>query len=375
MPASRSRLGANSSRNNLAARKRPSPEPDRDSPAYIKRKIDASFATAQRYLTGPGTAKHPTRKTARPRHPPMPLVPDLNSFPDSGAYVTIKFATNPVPKSSSYDRRVAAGIFRPLERTEEEEAAYLAAVQDWEASGRRGAAPQLPTNYDFYLTDGAGSAGNFRRKLDLSDPRGGEEELYTNRGSGGGGGTGVFSYRRLRAYETAKEQELDHATKYDEEVLVAFEEAGKAKASFLPVMQRTTLQPQRAKNIARTVGAQDERDNVIDQLDIRIEEPTEEILQVMRQYREDPTWNPPAGLEEEEEYGGGQASAARASVDAPGEEYYEDADAERERERDAYGDEDGDGDVDGLAAHDTTQVAPRGFDEEEDAEGEVTDEE
>ncbi|KAJ2905210.1 RNA polymerase II-associated [Zalerion maritima] len=361
-----------------APKKRASPEPVRDSPAYIKRKIDESFVAAKRFRDG--HFKHPSRKTAKLQGS-MPLLPDLEAFPDSGAYVTIKFANNPVPKSTVYDSRMAAGILRPLERTEDEEAAYEAALADWEESGRRGPQPPLSTNYDFYLADGPSTASNFHKKLDLSNPDRDDDELYTNRNASSGG---VFSYKRLRAYETAKETELDHQTKYNEELLFTLAENPDGRgqvAYYLPVMQRTTLQAQRAKNIARTVGMRDEQDNVIDQLDIRIDEPTQDMLDAIQLYKDNPEYSVPPQeeiivegedddddeemIEEVDVEGHVAARRGHSDDDNEGQERFVDADA------DADADEDGDG----FDGHNATQVAPRDFggdddEDEDDAEGE-----
>ena len=223
----------------LVPKKRQSPEPDRDSPAYIKRKIGESFAAAEKCRNG--QIKHPSRMQAK-RIGTIPLLPDVNSFPDSGAYVTVKFTNNPIPKSSVYDSRMSAGLFRPISQTEEEEQAYFAALHEWELGGKEGPPPAVRTSYDFYLADGPASASKFHEKLDLDNPDRENESLYSNLNSKG---QGVFGLTRLRAYDTVKETELEHSSKYSQELLLTFKKTPDGLgtvAYYLPAMARTTLQ-------------------------------------------------------------------------------------------------------------------------------------
>jgi RNA polymerase II-associated factor 1 len=57
---------------------------------------------------------------------------------------------------------------------------------------------------------------------------------------------------------------------------------------YYPVMQRSTIRPQRTKNIARTIGITDEDEQIIDQLDILLDEPTEELKLASEKFKEDP---------------------------------------------------------------------------------------
>ena len=285
--------GALRSLNNNALRrplKRKSPEPEAGSPAYIKRKIAKSFQTGEQFAKNPRTIKNPApakRAKGIKVKDAYPLLPDLDAFPDSGAYVTIRFQHNPVTVSDTYDGRLLSGIFKPIEKTEAEEKAYELALQAWEADPT-GARPANLMNYDYYLADTARSATNFRVKFDITNPEREDESLYTARTSDD---DACFMFNRLRAYETAHETELDHATKYDDEIIIATSKGssdGKKAAWYYPVMQRSTIRAQRGKNIGRAIGVAGEDEQVVDQLEVTVEDPTEEILEYMRRYKENP---------------------------------------------------------------------------------------
>ncbi|KAK2590170.1 hypothetical protein QQS21_012150 [Conoideocrella luteorostrata] len=304
---------------------RTAPDAAADSPQVIKRKIDRGFDIAQQDLKDAKRVKHPTKKHLKVVEA-VPLLPDLDAFPDSGAYVTVKFLTNPVSSANEYDSRLPSGLFRPIERTESEEAAYEAALEAHEQDPESNPKPQNLMNYDFYLGQNSTVASNFRRKFDIDDPDHDRDDLYTHQGDG----AGYFQFNRIRAYETAHETELDHPTKYTDEIIVAYndEEAyPKQKAMYYyPIMQKSTIRPQRTKNIARTIGISQEEEQIVDQLDITVEDPTEEMLDAMRKYKANPLgWEQEAEEEpaqEQEQDGagddadtnGGSERAARRSV-------------------------------------------------------------
>lgn len=291
-----------------------SPEPeDRGSPAHIRRKIEKSFEAAAAALKDRSRVRHPGNKRNVRLVDAYPLLPDLDAFPDSGAYVTVKFTHNPVPStsntSSSYDTRLLSGIFKPIERTVEEDAAFEAAREAHERDPERFPRPDNKMNYEFYLAADAASAAAFRRRFDVDDPERDSGELYPV-GSGG-----CFPFRRVRAYETSKETELDHESKYDEELILAFRDGDDDKGGegekkqkglyYYPVMQRSTVRAQRSKNIARmTIGGlmQEGEETMIDQLDVTVDEPAEELKAHMARYRE----NPFGWVEEDEDEGESQ---------------------------------------------------------------------
>jgi RNA polymerase II-associated factor 1 len=270
--------------------KRKSPEPDKDSPAGIRRKIEKTFNVAQEDLKDFSRVKHPSKRNVK-LIDAYPMLPDLEAFPDSGAYVTVKFTNNPVPTSSQYDTRLLSGIFKPIERTVTEEQAYDAAMEAYERDPRHNPKPNNMMNYDFYLVDNPGAADLFRKRFDVDNPKRNSDELYPKT-SGGGGGAKCFQFQRVRAYETAQETELDHHSKYSEEIVLAYnddETKGQKAVYYYPVMQRSTVRSQRTKNIARTIGIQvGEEEQIVDQLDVTVDDPSSDLKLHMLRYRERP---------------------------------------------------------------------------------------
>ncbi|KAH8894956.1 Paf1-domain-containing protein [Thozetella sp. PMI_491] len=267
-----------------------SPGPDKGTPAWIKRRIEKGFEVAERNLTNRFMAKHPSKRNLRivDAHP---LLPDLDAFPDSGAYVTVKFSTNPVNSTSTYDTRLLSGIFKPIERSAAEEAAYDAAVAAYERDPSHNPKPTNMMNYDLFLARDVESAVNFRVKFDIDDPRRDEESLYTASEA-----NGCFPFPRVRAYETSQETEMDHDNKYDHEVILAFRDEAKGRSDdaaqkavyYYPVMQRSTIRNQRTKNIARKTGVMDEEELHYDELHVRVDEPSDALKAELLRYKEQP---------------------------------------------------------------------------------------
>ena len=276
--------------------KRKSPEPDAGTPAYVRRKIERSFDVAQAALKDRSRVRHPTKSGAR-LAAAYPVLPDLDSFPDSGAYVTIKFTHNPVPSSSTYDRRLLSGIFVPVEKTAEEQEAYEAALAAYELDPARHPRPTNAMNYNYFLPSTAAAAAGFRAKFDVDNPDRDDDALYTARDPETG--AGVFSFDRVRGYETAEERELGHDTKYSEEIVLGFADdvpdvarsAGRRAAFYYPVMQRSTIRSQRTKNIARTAGlARDDDDPEPVRLDVTVVDPTPDMVEHLARVKEDPLY-------------------------------------------------------------------------------------
>jgi len=276
--------------------KRKSPEPDKDSPAYIRRKIDKSFDVAQQQLKDRSRIKHPSKRNLKvvDAHP---MLPDLDAFPDSGAYVTVKFTHNPVPISDQYDTRLLCGVFKPIERTEAEEQAFDAAMEAYERDPKHNPKPNNMMNYEFFLADTAQNGERFRRRFDVDNPECNSDDLYPKDSSGES--TSCFQFQRVRAYETAQETELDHESKYSDEIIMAYSDGERRQKAvyYYPVMQRTTIRSQRSKNIARKIGIKPDQEQLIDQLDVTVDDPHDELREHMLRYKD----NPLGFLEDEEE--------------------------------------------------------------------------
>ena len=299
------------------------PEPGADTPAGIKRKIEKGFDLADQERKDYKRVKHPTKRNLT-LVDATPLVPDLDAFPDSGAFITIKFSNNPVPSSSEYDKRLLNSIFRPMERTSAEQAAYDEAMAAHEADPKNVAPPSNVMNYEFFLPQDKKTASNFKSMFDVDNPDRDDQSLYTS--SAGDGG--CFPFNRVRAYETAQEVEMEHADKYSNEILLAYHNEDKHPRQkavyYYPVLQKSTIRPQRMKNIARTIGAGDEDETIVERMDVTVEDPSEEQREAMARYKEHPFgWQ----QEEEEEP---QQEERQKSADAEVED-----DVQREQGRSA----------------------------------------
>lgn len=274
------------------------PEAAADSPEVIKRKIDKSFELAEQYLKDPKRIKHPTKRnltlvSARP------FLPDLDSLPDSGTFATIKFLVNPVQSGSKYDTSLQTGMFRPVSRTAEEEQALDAAMEAHNADPENNPRPPNLLNYEYYLPRTTATGENFRRKFDPEDPDKDDENLYTDQTDDGG----CFQFKKHRAYETAQDTEIEHENRFDMELLLAVNDKDsfpRQKAVYYyPISQKSTIRPQRTRNIARTIGIENEEETV-DQLDVKVEDPTEASLMRMKHTRENPLVRFPEAEEDEE---------------------------------------------------------------------------
>ncbi|KAH6687333.1 RNA polymerase II-associated [Plectosphaerella plurivora] len=271
-------------------------EPEAGSPAAIRRKIEKSFEIAQRYAKDPRSVPHPTKKPGVHVVESYPFIPDLDAFPDAGAYVTVKLQNNPVPASAVYDRRLLSSILRPIPKTAEEEEIYAAALEAYERDPDSYPKPSNLLDYQYFLPADAQVGERFRASFDIDNPDRAAPELYTHSSKDLGP---CFQFTRLRAYETTKETEFEAPDKYSDELIVAFSDlegpaAGdhhvlrQRAAYFYPVMQRATIRPQREKNILRTMSQAEPPENEVNQLDIAIADPGEEMRDVARRFKANP---------------------------------------------------------------------------------------
>jgi RNA polymerase II-associated factor 1 len=260
--------------------RRPVHNIDKDSSEAIKKEVEKSFQIAANNLKNRNLVRHPTKRNVK-LVDAYPLLPDHDSFPDAGGYVSIKFLTNPVPPSTTYDVRLENSLLRPVEGSEEEEAAKQAIKEAYERDPERNPPPDETIEYEFYLTEKPSEALNFKRKFDTLDPEKDDEELYPQKN---GSGEGCFRFKRVRAYESAA-QTGSVANKYDEEVAIAIHDGSdglhQKGAYYYPVVQRTSIRPQRNKNIEmrrlRLNTTDDELKRATDFIDMRVEDPTEEM--------------------------------------------------------------------------------------------------
>jgi RNA polymerase II-associated factor 1 len=277
--------------------KRPAGNIDKESPEYIKNQAEKSFQIAANYLKNPTQVRHPTKRNLK-LVDANPLLPDLDAFPDAGGYVTIKFMTNPVPPSTTYDIRLENSLLKPIEGTAEEEAAKMAAQEAYEKDPERYPVPDTTMEYEFFMTETASEALTFKRKFDVFNPDKDDEENYTQKN---GAGEGCIRFKRIRAYESAWFTGSG-AEKYDDEVIIAVHDGTdglrQKGAYYYPIVQKIGIRPQRTKNIniKKMRFAQEEGKKQTDFLDMRVAEPTEGNKAERDQFR-----IAPYGKEDDEE--------------------------------------------------------------------------
>jgi RNA polymerase II-associated factor 1 len=276
---------------------------DKESHEYVRDQVSKSFQTAAGFVktfeVDPKAIRHPTKKNLKLVDARL-VIPDLEAYTDAGGYATIKFLTNPVPPSSTYDVRLENSLLRPVQPTEEEQLAREQAQDAHERDPEHNPAPEHDINYEFFLPETAESAIRYKRKLDAYDPEKDDDSLYSNIN---GNKQGCFRFKRVRAYETAL-QVGSLADMYDVEVMIAVHDGSDGHrqnaAYYYPICQRSSIRPQRTKNInkntLRFAGA-DEDDRTTDFVDMRIEDPDEEVLAPRNVYKIHPHGQP---VEEED---------------------------------------------------------------------------
>ncbi|KAK1780316.1 RNA polymerase II-associated [Copromyces sp. CBS 386.78] len=305
---------ANSNKDNALKRpqkRKASPEPDKGTPAWIRRRIEKSFDIAAANLADKTKIKHPTKRNVKCIDA-FPLLPDTTAFPDSGAYVTVKFTTNPTNSSDKYDPRMLSGILKPIERSEAEEQAFQHAQELHNEDPENHPAPSSMMNYNLFLPLDGKESNLFRARFDVDNPDRDSEGLYPHKDGKGP----HFVFPRARAYETSAETEYDHDTKYNGEVILAFrDDVGEGDSVteqrgmyYYPIMQRSTLRNQRTRNIsARTTGnGDDDSERFPDELHVTVDEPHEGLKADIKQFELNPIGYSGVSEEYQEEQQEGQ---------------------------------------------------------------------
>ncbi|WPH02931.1 Hypothetical protein R9X50_00580100 [Acrodontium crateriforme] len=232
-------------------------------------------------IRGAAPTDEEVRAWAKPKHPTKPdlelldsypVLPDLDAIPPVGAYLTVKFITNPGASSEFYDSRLDVACLLPLD-----DAARIAAheqkLAEWDPNSDK---PQpIPEyEYDYYLPTEESAVRGIKRKFDVHDPEKDDPSLYTDEVSNGVRG---FKYDRVRTYETYQ-QSGDASNKWNNHVALALhdeneddafgEGSNQPKAAYIyPVMQYTRLRAKR--NIAAMAYATRNEDQ-IDTLNVTI---------------------------------------------------------------------------------------------------------
>lgn len=268
--------------------KRAAQDFDRESPENIKKEAEASFQKAATFLKNPTSVYHPSKKNLK-LVSANPLLPDLDAFPDAGGYVNIKFLTNPVPPSSTYDIRLEAGLFKPIEGTEEEDAAKAEAQELYLKDPERYPPPDNSMEFEFFMTETPADSLAFKRKFDVFDPEVDSEDLYPQKN---GAGQGCVRFKRIRPYETATVT-ASAEDKYEDEVIITIHDGSdglrQKAAYYYPIVQKMSIRPQRTKNInIKKMRFAQSEEKQTDYMDMRAVVGTEEFESNRDQYRTNP---------------------------------------------------------------------------------------
>lgn len=290
---------------------------DKEDPMNILRNIVKGFdiaypadaykgADSMESIRGAAVTDNELRAWTHPKHPTKPdlklldsypVLPDLDALMPIGAYMVMKFQTNPLA-SEDYDPRLDTAILRPVDdpiRSRD----FQRRMQEWEAARKLGgtdkARPMNEYDYEYYAPSDPSAVKNIKRKFDVLDPDNEDEALYTDvfvpPASEDGAEVGCFKYDRIRVYETYN-QHGHPENFYNDSVALALHDeddvsvvpGGKRRlgkgAYYYPVIQRTALRAKR-KFMDQPPGYENQEE-VVDQIDLRVSERDEqEMAQVM----------------------------------------------------------------------------------------------
>lgn len=314
--------------------KRKSPEPEAGTPAAIRRKIEKGFEAARANLKDLNRIKHPTKSaTAKNKGlkvvEAFPILPELGAFPDSGAYVTYKFAHAPMPNSKEgYDRRLETSILKFTELTPD----YEKLLKAYERDPVNNPKPLQQHAYELYLPKNLEVADKFRPAFDMNNPN--RDEVL---------GDVAAEYLWARSYVATIEAEHDHVDKYSEEIALSLDKDTKT-AWYYPIMQRSRMEPPR-----RILHKAEQREGkvVVAGRDFSIQDPSEEFRKRSENWGKEPRFNvevvaDPEEAVDEDVSQNGHGSPRRNESEEPtgnGRRDYSD-DRHEESEQDAEGDED-----------------------------------
>lgn len=294
------------------------PDTAKDDPITILRAIVKGFNIAypNDAYTGPdaqdnqirGSEATPAELEAwkNPRHPSnpelklmdsYPLKPDLDAFPDNGAFQLIKFTANPTPVTEVYDTRLDVGFLSIKTLSAEAQAAmtedYNAKMAAHQADPSRNPVPGPTNPYELFLPSDRQMVTGIKRKFDVDDPDNNNPEFYGQSQAEGGS----FRYDHIRAYDVSRStMSVDHPYK---EVAIALHDpelethpAGRLQkaAYYYPIQAKQQIRPRRNKNMSRLgLASQTEivDENQIDAMAVSIGDPSEAEAEARQQHRAD----------------------------------------------------------------------------------------
>ena len=279
---------------------------DKDSVDYVKEQVEKGFKTAASLVNDPSRVRHPSKRNIKLLSS-TPLIPDLDAFPpDAGGYVSVKFLTNPVPSSSTYDIRLENSLLRPMVLSNAETRDRELAKEAYERDPERNPPPDSVVDYEFFLTETPEQALKFKRKFDVLDPGRDDESLVTNKTANG---EPYFKFKRVRAYETATLTNVPD--KYDDEVMIVVHDGTdglrQKAAYYYPILQKMAIRPQRSKNINKNKmmystaqQTQEDLEEITDFIHLVVDDVTEELAESAARFKRNPLGEEPQEEADEE---------------------------------------------------------------------------
>jgi hypothetical protein len=306
------------------------PEPEKKDPEAMLRAIEKSFNLAypQDAYTGPDSTEHirgseitKAEKEAweRPRHPTKagltlldsyPLIPDLDAFPDGGSYLIIKYQTNPVSTTTTYDPRLDHMLLYPIDQSAERKAEHEAAKEAWRINPGNKPEPAEIADFVAFLPESLDDIPNLKRKFSVYDADNDSKDLYPHSAADSQFDEPHFKFNRLRAYETYQQTGSPDNLWHDS-IAITLHDADqwaenrngmnpnapkRQKAAYMyPVVHKMSLRSRRAaaplgtnmgmRRIVQQQQQQQDDESLMDQVELRINDPNETELSLMNEKR------------------------------------------------------------------------------------------
>jgi RNA polymerase II-associated factor 1 len=293
-------------------------EPAKKDPEAMLRAIEKSFNLAYPHEAYTGTdSVHRVRgaeiskaeKDAweRPQHPTKPgvtlldsypLIPDHEALPEGGSHLILKYQTNPVASTKTYDSRLDYMLLYPLEASADKIAELQAAQAAWKLNPGNKPEPMEVHDFVACLPDKAGMIPNLKRKYSVYDADNDSPELYSAPASESNIGEPHFKFTRVRAYETYQ-QTGNADNSWHDTVAIALHDPDynkqgpypkhpnapkRQKAAYMyPIALKTSMRPRRAaapvgtnmamRSLMQRQQQQEDDATLLDEMQVRIGEP------------------------------------------------------------------------------------------------------
>lgn len=229
--------------------------------------------------------KHPTNEDLTPLDT-YPILPDLCAFPDSGNFYIIKFSTNPVAASDTYDKRLDVAILHPQLPFPDAQKCYEDAKVAYEADPSLPAPKAVDYNYTFYLPEDLKSADAAIMAADSNNPDHDNDSLHPYENEEG---RRYFRYHYQRTYETYN-QSSSHDDQWGESLTMSLHDPQDEdvfdadtidtrklqKAAYVyPVVTRAIIRPKRKTHLGAPSSHMEGEEGYTDFADVRFRDPNE----------------------------------------------------------------------------------------------------